>query len=57
LLGGKGKVLWRHNATETSVTEPPLTWQEYSIKPERFRAEFDRLATRMTAHFVAELKR
>jgi hypothetical protein len=57
LLGAKGKILWRHSASEVSDTAAALTWHEYASQPRRFRAEFDKLAQRITAHFVAELKR
>lgn len=57
LLGAKGKILWRHSASEVSDTASALTWHEYSSQPRRFRAEFDKLAERIAAHFVAELKR
>lgn len=57
LLGGKRKTLWRHSASETADESAALTWHEYSIQPRRFRAEFEKLAARLAAHFVAELKR
>lgn len=56
LLGGKGKALWRYSASEIADDSAALKWQEYSTNPRRFRAEFDKLATRIAARMVAELK-
>jgi hypothetical protein len=56
LLGGKGQTLWHHRASAIADESAALPWQEYSTHPRRFRAEFDKLAARIAAQLVAELK-